>query len=191
MNKKILIRLSIISAAILLFSLAAQANNLPYPYPNYDPNKPIVKHGNLNVNINAGMSNGTIKADSTNVLIGSFNVTTSPYENIKLVNIDLSKGCISGQIQNLKLKTDQMQIGPTLAVSDFSTNLFKNLNLTIPAASTKVINIYADIPNNMGSGSICMNVKKLGIKASGATSKVSFYAPSNIVKLQTMSITQQ
>ncbi len=137
----------------------------------------------------SGYGNQTIIAGSNNAKVGSFTLSTGATEGVSVNTITVTlSSAESATITDLILKDNATgaQIGSTKATPSTS-NAF-SVNFTIPASSTKVINVYANIKSGSNAGSWAANIDGSGTGSSTGTSVTFGDSSASTATLQTITV---
>lgn len=94
---------------------------------------------------NSGFGNVTYAKGSSNVKIGSYTLTASTAEGIKVSNLTITTNASSTNFQNLKVMVDGAQIGSTQSTLTASQAITFSGNINVSAGGSKTVDVYADI----------------------------------------------
>ena len=177
----------------IMVTLGAGASNAQGQSSLNSTSVPVVDVAAYSVNVSPssiGISKYSGYGDQTvttgaNVKLGSFTLFTGSTEGVNVNTIIVSLSAANAAtITNLTLKSGANMLG-SVVTSPSTSNMF-SLNLDVPASSSKVIDIYANILTSANNGSI-----QTGVTASGSGDLTGTNTSSgSVVNLQTVSIGQ-
>ncbi len=149
--------------------------------------------GSLTVAQNNGLGSLTVVPGSFNAKIGSYALTASSVESVKINNVSIQAGnsnVFSGSLfQNLKITVNGVQFGLTQGTVAVGTSYtFSGTPFTVPAGGTVYVNVYADISSSAPmSTSVSPATILTGLSGIGAISS-GIIAITNAVSGQNITI---
>ncbi len=121
-----------------------------------------VSNSSLTATAYTGYGAQTVIQGSNNVKIGAFTLSTGSTEGVSVNTIALTlSGTSNASITNMMLKDDATGnvLGTTITSPASGTNANTySVNLTIPASSTKTIDVYANVLASANAGSFTVSV---------------------------------
>ncbi len=133
-----------------------------------------------------GYGNQTVIAGSNNAKIGAFTLSTGSTEGVNVNTIEITMSTANAaSITNLTLKDNATgsTLG-TIITTPTASNSF-SVSYAVPASSTKVIDIYANVLSGANAGSI---VTSVGASTAGTGMITSISASPSATALQTITV---
>lgn len=132
---------------------------------------------------NTALGNQTVTPNTTSALIGSYAFSAGSTEGVNINTIDVKvapNATGTSAFQNLKLVVNGVQFGATQSViGNNAMYAFSASPLSIPAASTVVVNVYADVLFT-AKGSDAPATAIAGYSGAGAVSYTSISSTSTV-----------
>ena len=155
----------------IMVALSGYSNNAQGSYaqqlstvPSSSINGPImtVVGAGLAVAKNVAYGDQTMPPNTAAVKIGSYILTTNSSEPVRITSLTVTLGGVAGAItnvSNLYVKIDGVSATP---VNPQVSNNF-SVDFTIPANSSKTIDVYADLGSATGTSSTALSVNGYGV----------------------------
>ena len=105
----------------------------------------------LTVAQNAAIGAQTVASGGKNVIIGSYKLTASTAEGVKLSSISIQTSGNSTTTQNMRVMSGGAQFGTTQSNMSASSTYAFSGNLTIAAGQTVVVDVVADYVSGLGA----------------------------------------
>lgn len=113
-----------------------------------------IQAGSLSVTKNTSSPTGNVSQDGTNILLGKWDLQATG-EDMKVKNFDVnlaSSGAGEGGLDNGKLFYNGVQVGSTQDLTEATdVNFTFGSSLIVPAGTTGVLDLYADIKSTTSS----------------------------------------
>ncbi|MHB8914084.1 MAG: beta strand repeat-containing protein, partial [Minisyncoccota bacterium] len=156
------------------------------PAANVPGNAIVVSNSSLSAAKSTSYGDQTVVAGSNNAKLGSFALSTGSTGSVSVNTIEITfVNAVSASVTNLTLKDSATGTILGSVITTPSTDNSFSVSLTIPASSSKTIDIYGNILSGAGSTSI---QAKVGTGTTGTDSSGQSASVTGVVALQTITI---
>lgn len=142
----------------------------------------------LSVVQNTAFGTSTYAVGSSNAKIGSYILNASAAEGVNVSNLTLVMGTSSVELQNVKVKVDNVQFGNTQSTLSGSDTLNFSGSFNVPAGGSKTVEVYGDILSSAGVGTKVTLTRLNSCVGTGAATYTSVSCSPTAVNGQNMTV---
>ncbi|MBI5079267.1 peptidoglycan-binding protein [Candidatus Wolfebacteria bacterium] len=138
---------------------------------------------------NSGFGNVTYSKGTANAKVGSYVLTASSAEGVKISNLTITTNASSTNFQNLLVKVGGVQVGSTQSTLTASQAVTYSGTINVPAGGSTIVDIYADVLSSATATSNLGAVTTLtSCTGTGATTNSSVSCSPTSVAGQSLTI---